>query len=319
MFVNLSLYEESQKRIFPAKAYLKAIDSIKKLDEEIKNIEQVKTLPGIGKGLLKKIEDYLKTGTFKRYEEFLDSNFAKVIEMSKVKGIGVNKAKAFAEAGIFTLDELKAITKNLKINDVIPGTNIKFVQAIKVGLEFEAHTEKTRMSVQEHDEIAIPIINDLKQKFNNIKVSFAGSRRRWNGINYDYTIGDIDIIIGVPQDVLQDFYKNIGKYLDEIVMEGSKKVSGVKNARQIDFRIVDINDYESLLFHATGPMNWNIMMRKIAISKNMILNEYGLFNRDTKELIANTEETIMTKLVDQFYPPSERALIKEEKLKSFIK
>lgn len=319
IFSDLSLYEESLKRLFPAKAYKNAITVLKNLSFEVTDIEQLKPLKGFGKGLLEKVDSYLKTGTFKRYEEYLASDFAKIIELSKIKGIGPNKAQELAKVGIHTIDELKDIVKDLNVDDMIGSSTIKYTQAIKVGLEFEAHTEKTRMSVQEHDEIAIPIINDLKQKFNNIKVSFAGSRRRWNGINYDYTIGDIDIIIGVPQNVLQDFYKNLGKYLDEIVMEGSKKVSGVKNARQIDFRIVDINDYESLLFHATGPMNWNIMMRKIAISKNMILNEYGLFNRDTKELIANTEETIMANLVDQFYPPSERTLIKEEKLKSFIK
>lgn len=310
MFSDLSLYEESLKRVFPAKAYKNAITVLKNLSFEVTDIKQLKPFKGFGKGLLEKVDSYLKTGTFKRYEEYLASDFAKIIELSKIKGIGPNKAQELAKIGIHTIDELKAIVKDLNVDDMIGSSTIKYTQAIKVGLEFEAHTEKTRMSVPKHDAIAKPIIYDIRNKFPQVKVSFAGSRRRWSGFNMDYTIGDIDIIIGVQKDDLKDFYKNLIGYLDEVVMEGSKKVSGIKNARQIDFRIVDIDCYESLLFHATGPMKWNIGMRKIAISKNLMLNEYGLFDRETKTHITSSEEEIMKTLIGKFIPPCERELYK---------
>lgn len=310
MFSDLSLYEESLKRVFPAKAYKNAITVLKNLSFEVTDIEQLKPFKGFGKGLLEKVDSYLKTGIFKRYEEYLASDFAKIIELSKIKGIGPNKAQELAKVGIHTIDELKAIVKDLNVDDMIGSSTIKYTQAIKVGLEFEAHTEKTRMSVPEHDAIAKPIIYDIRNKFPQVKVSFAGSRRRWSGFNMDYTIGDIDIIIGVQKDDLKDFYKNLVGYLDEVVMEGSKKVSGIKNARQIDFRIVDIDCYESLLFHATGPMKWNIGMRKIAISKNLMLNEYGLFDRETKTHITSNEEEIMKTLIGKYIAPCERELYK---------
>lgn len=310
MFSDLSLYEESLKRVFPAKAYKNAITVLKNLSFEVTDIKQLKPFKGFGKGLLEKVDSYLKTGTFKRYEEYLASDFAKIIELSKIKGIGPNKAQELAKIGIHTIDELKAIVKDLNVDDMIGSSTIKYTQAIKVGLEFEAHTEKTRMSVPEHDAIAKPIIYDIRNKFPQVKVSFAGSRRRWSGFNMDYTIGDIDIIIGVQKDDLKDFYKNLVGYLDEVVMEGSKKVSGVKDARQIDFRIVDIDCYESLLFHATGPMKWNIGMRKIAISKNLMLNEYGLFDRETKTHITSNEGEIMKTLIGKYIPPCERELYK---------
>ena len=310
MFSDLSLYEESLKRVFPAKAYKNAITVLKNLSFEVTDIKQLKPFKGFGKGLLEKVDSYLKTGTFNKYEEYLASDFAKIIELSKIKGIGPNKAQELAKVGIHTIDELKAIVKGLNVDDMIGSSTIKYTQAIKVGLEFEAHTEKTRMSVPEHDAIAKPIIYDIRNKFPQVKVSFAGSRRRWSGFNMDYTIGDIDIIIGVQKDDLKDFYKNLIGYLDEVVMEGSKKVSGIKNARQIDFRIVDIDCYESLLFHATGPMKWNIGMRKIAISKNLMLNEYGLFDRETKTHITSSEEEIMKTLIGKCIPPCERELYK---------
>ena len=306
MFKDLSLYEESLKRVFPAKAYLNAIATIKKLPFDITDVEQVKGLSGFGKGLIEKVDQFLKTGTFKRYEEFKNSDFANLIEISKIKGIGVNKAKELAKAGIRNLQELKEAVKSLAIGDMIGTSTVKYINSIKVGLEFEAHTEKTRMTIQEHDEIADPIIVDLLRNHANILVSFAGSRRRWNQLDQNYTVGDIDIIIGVPESELDTFYENLSHYLDRVVMNGKTKVSGIKNSRQVDFRVVNRDHYGALLLHATGPMNWNIKLRKIAISKNMILNEYGLFDRDTKELIASTEEDIVYTLLGTYIPADKR-------------
>jgi len=310
MFKNLALYEESLGRHFPSKAYLNAVASLKDFDTDITDVKQLDGIFGFGKGLKEKVDLFLKTGTFPRYEEFLNSDFYKTIEMSKIKGIGVNKAKKLAAGGIHSLDELKKVTENLKVNDMIGETGIRFINSMKVGLDFEAHTDKTRMTINQHDEIAAPIINDLHNKFNNIKVSFAGSRRRWNGINMEYTVGDIDIIIGVPDEEYKGFHKNLPQYLDRVVMNGTTKVSGIKNSRQIDFRIVKIENYESLLLHATGPMKFNIKCRKAAMSRNMILNEYGLFNRTTNELIDSTEVGILKNLFGIYYAPDERDLVK---------
>ena len=284
MFKDLSLYEESLKRHFPSKAYLNAISTIKKLPFDITDVEQVKGLSGFGKGLIEKVDSFLKTGSFPRYEEFKKSEFGKLAEMSSIKGIGVNKAKELAKAGLKSLKELKEAVKDLNVGDMIGSSSVKYINSIKVGLQFEAHTDKTRMTIAEHDEIADPIIVDLLRKYDVI-ASFAGSRRRWNGTDQNYTVGDIDIIIGVPEEEEKTFYKNLSKYLDEVVMEGERKVSGIKNGRQIDFRIVTKNHYGALLLHATGPMNWNIKLRKIAISKNIILNEYGLFKRYTQSIM----------------------------------
>ena len=305
MFKDLSLYEESLKRHFPSKAYLNAISTIKKLPFDITDVEQVKGLSGFGKGLIEKVDSFLKTGSFPRYEEFKKSEFGKLAEMSSIKGIGVNKAKELAKAGIKSLKELKEAVKDLNVGDMIGSSSVKYINSIKVGLQFEAHTDKTRMTIAEHDEIADPIIVDLLRKYDVI-ASFAGSRRRWNGTDQNYTVGDIDIIIGVPEEEEKTFYKNLSKYLDEVVMEGERKVSVIKNGRQIDFRIVTKNHYGALLLHATGPMNWNIKLRKIAISKNMILNEYGLFKRDTRELVADTEEDIIIELMGCYIPAKNR-------------
>ena len=80
MFSELSLYEESLKRVFPAKAYKNAITILKNLPVEVTDVEQIKPFKRFGKGLIEKVDSYLKTGTFKRYEEYLNSDFAKIVD-----------------------------------------------------------------------------------------------------------------------------------------------------------------------------------------------------------------------------------------------
>ena len=84
MFKDLSSYEESIGRHFPARAYTKAVAVLKNFPEEIVSIEQVKSLPGFGKGLIEKVESFLQTGTFNKYEEFKNSEFAKLTEISNI-------------------------------------------------------------------------------------------------------------------------------------------------------------------------------------------------------------------------------------------
>lgn len=306
VFKNLSNYETYVGRGFPAKAYANAANTLSKLDFEVTSSEQVKDLPGFGDGILKKIDSYLTEGTFKRYEEYLSSDLAKFQELAEIKGIGLHKAMALFKSGITSVKQLKDIVQNLSVGDMIGSSGIRYINSIKLGLEFEAHTDKNRMSVIEHDEIANPILEDLR-KNSHILVDAVGSRRRWNGIDEKYTIGDIDIIIGIDLNNNEEFYKSLTKYLDDILMSGETKVSGIKNKRQIDFRIVDISHYGSLLLHATGPAGFNVRMRKVAIDQNFILNEYGLFDRDTTQLIASkTENDIFAALGMTYIPPSER-------------
>lgn len=306
IFKNLSLYEASIGRTFPSKAYTNAVNTLKNLDFEVTDAKQVAGFPGFGSGILKKIEEYLANGTFKRYEEYLSSDLAKFQELAEIKGIGLNKAKALFDSGITSVKQLKDIVQNLSVGDIIGSSGIRYINSIKLGLEFEAHTDKNRMSVIEHDEIANPILEDLR-KIPNIIVDAVGSRRRWDGKDSKYTIGDIDIIIGIDLNNNKEFYKSLTKYLDEILMSGETKVSGIKNKRQIDFRIVDMSHYGSLLLHATGPAGFNVRMRQVAIDQNFILNEYGLFDRSSKELVASkTENDIFAALGMAYIPPEER-------------
>lgn len=306
VFSDLAFYEDFIKRPFPAKAYKNAISVFKNLDFEVDSSEQIKGIFGIGKGILEKTDLFLKTGTCPRYDEFKNSEAARCMEIASIKGFGTNKAKKLFAAGITSLEQLKQLTQTLKIGEPLGASGFNFTKAMKIGLDYEAHTDKTRMTVKEHDEIADPILDIIRSLNSVIQCDAVGSRRRFDG-SADYTIGDIDIIIQVKnKENIPDLKKELVKLLDAVTMEGDTKVSGIKNRRQIDFRMV-IDGFGSLRLHATGPVSFNVACRKVAIKNGWILNEYGLFKADTKECLEkDSEEKILDILGIGWVDPKDR-------------
>lgn len=308
---DMALFEDYNGRTWPAKAYRNAIKSIQSLDFEVDEAEQVKTLPGIGSGIYKKIDSFLKTGTFPRYEDFKSSSVAKIKELSEVKGIGMQKAKTLASYGIGSLEQLKTVCRDLKPGDKIynpsnPSESMTFTKAMKIGMDYEAHTDKTRMPIEVHDKVVEPILAELKEIPGVVEASATGSARRYDG-SKGYTVGDADLIIGISDtSAVKQIQAAAVDLLDEVIMSGDTKISGIKDRRQVDIRIVNEDDYGSMLLHSTGPMSFNVQCRKLAIKNGWKLNEYGLFDTKTGKTLAKGEKEILDKLGIGWVDPTER-------------
>lgn len=306
---DMATFEEFNGRKFPALAYKKAIPTIKALDHELTDANEIKNLPGIGNAIYTKIDQFLRTGSFPRLEEYKVSDASKLKELAEIKGIGMNKAKVFFEHGIKTLDDLRNAVKDLAVGDEIPGTGINYTNAVKIGLTYQAHTNATRMTVEEHNNIVDGMLKQIKG-FNGVsRAEAAGSARRYDG-SKGYTIGDIDIVIGLKTEMNEELRANIESLLDEVLMSGPTKISGIKNKRQVDFRLVKDEDYEALLLTETGPMSFNIVCRKRAMAKGWKLNEYGLFTKDTNVCLSKSEREILQLLGLGWVDPKDRKNIK---------
>ena len=76
IFYELADYLEMEGVAFKPYAYQKAAIAVESLKESVKDIYQrggvnaLKEIPGVGEGIAKKIEEYLKTGKIKEYEKF---------------------------------------------------------------------------------------------------------------------------------------------------------------------------------------------------------------------------------------------------------
>jgi DNA polymerase/3'-5' exonuclease PolX len=81
-------------------------------------------------------------------------------------------------------------------------------------------------------------------------------------------------------------------------------------ARRIDILLTDPSNYYFALLYFTGSYNFNIYMRKIALSKGLSLSEYGF--KDSKGNLIDTtdsihsEEDIFKYLELPYTPPHKR-------------
>lgn len=307
MLEDMAAYEDFCGRQWPAKAYRTAVKSIAELNEEVTDAKQVQGLRGIGDGILKKITAWLESGTFERYEQFKQSDAGKIQEMAAVKGVGLKTAKKLFENGIRSLAHLREAIASREVSDKIPGAiePITITAAMKAGVEFNPHVDSTRMPMKEHDQIVGPMIAKLKKNPEVLEVSAAGSARRYDGSD-GYTVGDVDLIIAVDGEPSNKLLDTLEGMLDEVVMSGKTKISGIKGKRQVDIRIVKKEDYSALLLHATGPMSFNVKCRKEAIKRGWKLSEYGLKDKATGEVISRDEAEILDKLGIGWVEPKDR-------------
>ena len=304
---DMATYEEFLGRTWPAKAYRTAAKTVSELGFELTEPEQAKDLRGIGTGIYKKIESWMKTGTFERYEQFKQSDAGKIQEMAAVKGVGLKTAKKLFDNGIRSLAHLREAIASREVGDKIPGAiePITITAAMKAGVEFNPHVDSTRMPMKEHDQIVGPMIAKLKKIPEVLEVSAAGSARRYDGSD-GYTVGDVDLIIAVDGEPSNKLLDTLEGMLDEVVMSGKTKISGIKSKRQVDIRIVKKEDYSALLLHATGPMSFNVKCRKEAIKRGWKLSEYGLKDKETGEVISRDEAEILDKLGIGWVEPKDR-------------
>lgn len=135
----------------------------------------------------------------------------------------------------------------------------------------------------------------------------VGSNRR--GGKDDY--GDIDLI--VTNTSLQIIKDNISKVLDvtSTPRQGEKVMSLVIDYKgkelQLEISLVDRDTFGAASIGATGGNEFNIALRSIAKRKGFLLNNYGLFDRDSNRLIAGkTENDVFKALGLKFIPPNKR-------------
>lgn len=80
-------------------------------------------------------------------------------------------------------------------------------------------------------------------------------------------------------------------------------------AMRIDIRIVKQHEYYSALLHSTGSAKLNIIMRNKAIAKGFLLNQYGLFDTHNNPFPIMCEKDIFDLLDMSYLAPIERNLV----------
>lgn len=105
---------------------------LRKLDFEIKSSDDLKGIPGIGAGTMKRVQEILDTGRLSelksKYDKKKQATIDSIQELAKIIGIGNSTAKKLVtKHNIKSIEELKKAIKNkeIEVND-----------AIKLGLKY---------------------------------------------------------------------------------------------------------------------------------------------------------------------------------------
>jgi len=302
----LQHYKNDSKLKFKYAAINKALAYIKLYQYPIKSGNYAKEhLPNIGDGIAKRIDEIIKTGTLSELPLHNNNVIAIAInDLTRITGLGETRARKLANMGIMSVEQYKQAIANGKV---------KSTHHIDVGLKYFDDLEQ-RIPRHEIEKMEVILRSELHKLNPNLIFNICGSYRRGRE-----TCGDIDVLI-TNQDIndktqyLPQYVQRLnsrGFLVDHLTVNGQKKYMGVckiaKLGRRIDIRFVDYEAYYAALIYFTGSKNFNIDIRNKAIEMEYSLNEYGLTDKNTGEVIClHSEKEIFELLCIDYVAPLER-------------
>lgn len=325
---------------FRSRTFKEAAGKIKSSLIPITSGPQAKQLfTKIGASSIKEIDQFLQTGTSDRMRDLIgdqEQNLYKqqiLTQLQTVHGIGPVKAQQLYDLGARNITDLQRYLNYLNPNSQIA---LKFYNDLQQRISRQ-YIDQIKNFVQQ-------IMDYIQHAYNlsqAIEWQIAGSYRR--GLP---SSGDIDIIIksianiSLPditnilvQSGLIPTIQPIGQ--PAILAQGQHKTLAIAQlpdqpAVRLDLLYIKSDEYPFGLFYFTGSQYFNILMRKIALSKGWSLNEYRLTDSSTGQNITsyidsnnnqikpiNSEEDIFRVLgVDYISPESRNYTPAEEEMVS---
>lgn len=305
---NIAIYLEMQDEIpFKSKAYEKAARSIEALTEDVSEIYKrggvrgLMGIEGVGQAIAEKMEEMIKTGELKYYEQLKKKIPVEVEELTSIQGIGPKTIKTlYKKLKIKTVAQLEAAAKSGKIKK-LEGFGEKSEQDILKGVEFKKKSKGRFIIIY-----VLPLLREIEERLRKLpevkKADIGGSSRRMKE-----TIGDADFLVvsDKPQKVM-DFFTSMPEVIHVFSKGPTKLMVKLNNGLDADIRVIPEKSYGAALQYFTGNKDHNVNLRKIAISKGWKLNEYGIFDKNNKQIDDGTEEGVYKKLGMQWMEPELR-------------
>src|SRR6266540_2340278 len=269
--------------IFKIRSYNRAAEEIQNLSSDISDIyekEKLKGLlkiPSIGKAIATKLEEFLTTGTIHYYEELKEKLPVDVSQFFGLEGIGPKTIKTlYASLGVKSIADLEKAALEGKIRKV-PGFSQRKEELISKKIQF-FRKGGGRLLIGE----VYPLVKRIEDRllgFTGVKQAVAvGSFRRMKE-----TIGDIDYLVSAMSeregDNIIHFFVNMPE-VKEVRGRGSTKAFvKLNNGIDADLLVVPKESFGAAMQYFTGSKEHGVAMRKIAISKGLRLNEWGVFDK----------------------------------------
>ncbi len=286
LFENMAtLLEMKGDTVFKIRAYQRAARTIShlsfSLEQAVKDQVDLKKVPGIGKAISEKTQEYLETGRVAAYDQLLGELPDGVLTLMTIPGIGSRTAMLITrELGVSTIE---GIEKAIHDGTLAALPRMGQRTADNILRHIRAMSAKGgRTPIGHALELAESLISELQAECPQVEQLYpAGSLRRW-----EETIGDIDLVGVAPA----EYQAGVGDVLaalpsvKEVLVHGPRKTSVVLDAGiQVDLRLGDAESFGAMLQYFSGSQQHNIRLRDYANRQGLSLNEYGITTLATGE------------------------------------
>jgi len=298
----LELHAENRFKII---AYGKAARTIESLKEDVEQIcreGRLDSIPGVGKAIAQKVEEYLRTGKIQAHQDLLKDTPAGQAELLQISGLGPKTIFMLNEKlNISNLDELEKAAREHRIRR-LPRMGATSEKNILKAIE-RYRKRSTRIPYFVAEPIVDRILDHLKKIESLENITAAGSYRRGKE-----TVGDIDILATAahPEAIISAFVRM--PMVEEVLSKGPTKASViVSETIQVDLRIVEHRSYGTVLQYFTGSKDHNVRIRQLALERGYSLSEYSLKRlSDSQDLFFDREEDVYSTLGLQYVAPELR-------------
>jgi DNA polymerase (family X) len=298
----LELHAENRFKII---AFSKAARAIESLTEDISIVckeKRLQSIPGVGKAIAQKVEEYLRTGQIEAHQELLAKTPPGLVKLLQISGLGPKTVFMLHEKlNITNLEELENAAREHRIRRLPrmgPTRETNILRSIE---RYKKRSTRILFSTAE------PIVNDILAYLRGMEglehITAAGSFRRAKE-----TVGDIDILAtaGRPEEIVAAFVRM--PLVEEVLAQGPTKASViVKETIQVDLRIVEHQSFGTVLQYFTGSKEHNVRLRQLALNGGYSLSEYSLTRlKDSRDLFFDKEEEVYAALGLPYIAPEMR-------------
>ena len=270
---------------FKPRAYELASESVSALKGDVEDawraggIKALMDLPGIGKHMAEKIDEFFRTGKIKEYAKMRKEFPVDIWGLAQIEGLGPKHIlEMYQRLKVKDLDGLKRAIAKHQLRD-IPRWGEKSEAKIAKALDLMEKASGRKL-LGDVLPVAEAIIATLSKIKGVKRCAVAGSIRRMQE-----TVGDIDLLVTTTDPkTAMDTFVNLPDV--QAVHEKGKTRSSVRLSMGIDadLRVVPDNVYGATLQYFTGDKRHNVLVREYALSKGYSLNEYGLFRLNRRSV-----------------------------------
>lgn len=298
----LELQAENKYKVIAYQRAARSIESLKEDVEQVCREGRLQDIPGVGKAIAEKIEEYLRTRKIKAFEDILSKTPQGLAELLQLSGMGPKTIAMLHEnLNITSIDDLEKAAKEHRIRRLPRMGPISEKNILKAIDRYRRRS--SRIPLYAAEPIVDEILSRLKELETLGNITAAGSYRRRKE-----TVGDIDILATSvkPADLIFAFVRM--PLVEEVLGKGPTKATVmVRDAVQVDLRVVEPRSYGTVLQYFTGSKDHNVKLRNVALDKGYSLSEYSLKRlANGQDLFYPMEGEVYAALGMDYIPPEIR-------------